>query len=201
MMGSTETENGWRGPPPFDLSDTDMLARFTALANEDETKAGELIALYQRKHPGVRNQMLWLTAQSDNTRRWNAQALGQLKFEQGGAPSYLYLFNWYSPVYDNRMGSYHILDIPFAFYNVDIAASMTGSQQRKYALAHTMSAAWAAFARNGNPNHVDMPNWPAFNPRDFPTMILGDEVQAVNDPNREERLALASLRGVGQSEE
>ena len=201
MMGSTETENGWRDPPPFELSDTDMLARFTALANEDETKAGELMALYQRKHPGVRNQMLWLTAQSDNTRRWNAQALGQLKFEQGGAPSYLYLFNWYSPVYDNRMGSYHTLDIPFAFYNVDIAASMTGSQQRKYALAHTMSAAWAAFARNGNPNHADMPNWPAFNPRDFPTMILGDEVQAVNDPNREERLALASLREVGQSDE
>ena len=201
MMGSTETENGWSGPPPFELSDTDMLARFTTLANDDEKKAGELIALYQRKHPGLRNQMLWLTAQSDNSRRWNAQALGQLKFEQGGAPSYLYFFNWYSPVYDNRMGSYHTLDIPFALYNVDIAASMTGSQQRKYALADTMSAAWAAFARNGNPNHADMPTWPAFNPRDFPTMILGDEVQAVNDPNREERLALASLRGVQQSDD
>ena len=27
-----------------------------------------------------------------------------------------------------------------------------------------MSAAWAAFARTGNPNHADMPNWPAFEP-------------------------------------
>jgi len=25
-----------------------------------------------------------------------------------------------------------------------------------------MSAAWAAFARTGNPNHADLPTWPAF---------------------------------------
>ena len=57
-----------------------------------------------------------------------------------------------------------------------------------------MSAAWAAFARTGNPDHADMPHWPAFNPDEYPTMVFGDEVRAVNDPNREERLALARLR-------
>ena len=30
---------------------------------------------------------------------------------------------------------------------------MTGAGQERYALAHKMSAAWAAFARTGNPNH------------------------------------------------
>jgi para-nitrobenzyl esterase len=84
--------------------------------------------------------------------------------------------------------------IPFALYNVDIAASMTGSGQERYALAHKMSAAWAAFARNGNPNHPDIPNWPAFNASQYPTMILGNECKVVNDPNREERLALKAIR-------
>jgi para-nitrobenzyl esterase len=57
-----------------------------------------------------------------------------------------------------------------------------------------MSAAWAAFARTGNPNHADMPNWPAFEPSNLPTMMFGSTVRVANDPNREERLALADLR-------
>jgi len=138
--------------------------------------------------------MLWLTAESDNTRRWDSQLLNRLKTEQAAAPSYLYLFNWHSPVHDNRMGSYHTLDIPFVFNNVDVAASMTGAANTRYELAHVMSAAWAAFARTGNPNHEGMANWPAFNATDYPTMVFGDEIIAKNDPNKAERLALAALR-------
>ena len=196
MMGSTETENGWRGPPPFELSDADMLDRFTTrLANNDVEKGQALLEVYTRLHPEKRNQMLWLTAESDNSRRWRAQALGQLKYEQGVASSYLYFFDWHSPVHDNRMGAYHTLEIPFVFYNMDLGASMTGSSQSRYQLAHVISAAWAAFARNGDPNHEDMPTWPAFNPMEFPTMMFGDAVRVANDPNREERLVLADLRG------
>jgi para-nitrobenzyl esterase len=194
MMGSTETENGWVGPPPYELSDGDMRDRFTRLAGGDAAGGQELLGLYKRLHPNTRNQMLWLTAESDNTRRWNAQALGRLKHEQGRAPSYLYFFDWYSPVHNDRMGAYHTLDIPFVFYNMDIGASMTGSSQARYELGHVMSAAWAAFARNGNPNHADMPVWPAFNPNEYPTMMFGDEVRVAHDPNREARLALAALR-------
>ena len=200
MMGSTETENGWVGPPPYDMSDEDMLDRFTTrLTYNDEAQGRELLDLYKRLHPDKRNQMLWLTAESDNTRRWNAQLLGRLKHDQGGAPSYLYFFGWHSPVHNNRMGAYHTLDIPFVFYNMDLGASMTGSSQGRYELGHIMSAAWAAFARNGNPDHPDMPHWPAFNPNDYPTMIFGDEVKVVNDPNRETRLALSELRKKNRS--
>jgi para-nitrobenzyl esterase len=92
------------------------------------------------------------------------------------------------------MGSYHTLDIPFVFYNMDIGASMMGSAQSRYELGHVMSAAWAAFARTGAPNHADMPQWPAFEPNELPTMIFGERVRVANDPNRETRLALAELR-------
>ena len=195
MMGSTETENGWLGPPPYNLSDEDLLDRFTSrLADGDAARGQTLLDLYKRRHPTKRNQMLWLTAESDDARRWNAQALGRLKYEQGVAPSYLYFFDWHSPVHNNRMGAYHTLDIPFVLYNLDAGASMTGSAQSRYELGHVMSAAWAAFARTGNPNHADMPTWPAFNPDDYPTMVFGEEVRVLDDPNREERLALTDLR-------
>jgi para-nitrobenzyl esterase len=195
MVGSTETENGWVGPPPFELSDEEMLERFTRrLANDDAAKGQELVALYRRLHPDTRNQMLWLTAESDDTRRFAAQDLSRLKHAQGAAPAYLYFFDWHSPVHNNRMGAYHTLDIPFVLYNMDLGASMTGSAQERYELAHVMSAAWAAFARTGDPNHADVPHWPRFDPSDYPTMCFGPTVRVENDPNRAERLALAELR-------
>ncbi len=195
MAGSVETEYGWVGPPPYELSDTDMLDLFrNRISNGNEQQARDLISLYQDKFPDRRNRMLWLTAESDNSRRWNAQYLNEMKYQQGSAPSYLYLFDWHSPVHDNRMGSYHTLEIPFIFNNVDVAASMTGADSYRYELAHVMSAAWAAFARNGDPNHADMPTWAPFTTENYPTMMFGEDVRAVNDPNRDERLALAAIR-------
>jgi para-nitrobenzyl esterase len=66
--------------------------------------------------------------------------------------------------------------------------------QERYALAHRMSAAFASFARTGNPNHADLPYWPAFNVRTYPTMVFANECKVLNDPNREERLALKAIR-------
>ena len=195
IAGSVETENGWVGPPPFELSDAEMLERFTKqLAGNDAAQGEKLLGLYKRTHPDLRNQMLWLAAESDDTRRWNAQELCRLKQEQRTAASYLYYFDWFSPVHNNRMGAYHTLDIPFVFYNMDIGASMTGSAQSRYALGHVMSAAWAAFARTGDPNHADMPKWPVFDVATYPTMVFGERVHVANDPNHEERLALAELK-------
>ena len=195
IAGSVETENGWVGPPPFELSDAEMLERVTKqLAGNDAAQGEKLLGLYKRTHPDLRNQMLWLAAESDDTRRWNAQELCRLKQEQRTAASYLYYFDWFSPVHNNRMGAYHTLDIPFVFYNMDIGASMTGSAQSRYALGHVMSAAWAAFARTGDPNHADMPKWPVFDVATYPTMVFGERVHVANDPNHEERLALAELR-------
>jgi para-nitrobenzyl esterase len=195
MMGSVETEDAWNDPPPpLQITEDDMLTRVRRIVRNDDAKARDMVALYRRTHPGISTTDVWLIMNADNTRRANAQLLGELKSAQGRAPAYLYFFNWRSPVHNGQMKAYHTLDIPFALYNIDIAASMTGAMQERYKLAHQISAAWAAFARTGNPNHADLPNWLAFNPATYPTMVLGRECLVANDPNREERLALKGIR-------
>jgi para-nitrobenzyl esterase len=200
MMGSMETEDAWNDPPPpLQMSDDDMLTRIKRIVRNDEAKARDMVALYRKTHAGISNTDVWLIMNADNTRRANAQLLNELKTAQGKAPSYLYYFSWRSPVHKNQMKAYHTLDIPFALYNIDQAASMTGAMQDRYALAHKVSAAFASFARTGNPNHADLPNWPAFNTRAYPTMVFGNECKVLSDPNREERLALKAIRELGNT--
>jgi para-nitrobenzyl esterase len=195
MQGSTETEDAWSDPPPpLEMPEAEMFTRVKRIARDNDAKAKELIALYRRTHPGITNTDVWLIMNSDNTRRANAQLLAELKVAQGKAANYQYYFTWRSPVHKGQMKSYHTLEIPFAFYNIDSAGSMTGAGNDRYPLAHKISAAWAAFARNGNPNHPDLPNWPAYNLKDRSTMILNNECKVVNDPSREERLALKAIR-------
>ena len=70
IAGSVETENGWVGPTLRAL-DAEMLERFTKqLAGNDAGQTEKLLGLYKRTHPDLRNQMLWLAAESDDTRRW-----------------------------------------------------------------------------------------------------------------------------------
>jgi para-nitrobenzyl esterase len=198
MVGSTETEDAWNDPPPpLVMSEDEMLTRVRRIVRNDDAKAREMVALYRETRPGITNTDVWLIMNADNTRRANAQLLSELKTAQGQAPAYLYYFTWRSPVHLGQMKSYHTLDIPFAFANVDIAGSMTGAMNNRYALEHRMSAAWAAFARTGNPNHKDLPQWPAFSASSYPTMILNDACQVVNDPNKRERLALKTIRSTG----
>jgi len=68
---------------------------------------------------------------------------------------------------------------------------MTGGGAAARALAARVSDAWIAFARSGDPNHPGLPAWPKFDPAAGPTMIFDDQCRVANDPDREERRALA----------
>jgi para-nitrobenzyl esterase len=68
---------------------------------------------------------------------------------------------------------------------------MTGGGADARALAAKMADAWVAFARNGNPNHPGLPEWPAFSPERCETMIFDTTSAVKTNPDREERAALA----------
>ena len=99
---------------------------------------------------------------------------------------------WYSPVSGGRLRAMHCMDIPFVFENVDLSKSVVGDGPDRYALADKMSSAWAAFARTGDPNHKGLPKWEPFTADKRATLIFNNECRAVNDPYRDERLAVAA---------
>ena len=78
------------------------------------------------------------------------------------APVYNYIFGYQSPVFDGAFHAAHCFEIPFAFNNVMLSASMTGGQPDAMKLGDAMSQAWINFARTGNPNNSLLPKWDAY---------------------------------------
>ncbi|HEA23169.1 hypothetical protein LCGC14_0570970 [marine sediment metagenome] len=88
----------------------------------------------------------------------------------GGAPVYMYLFTWQSPVFNGKYKALHCMELPFVFDNIERANQMTGGGEEAFVLADTMSQAWINFAKTGNPNHAGLPEWPKYNSSNTATM-------------------------------
>jgi len=196
MIGSTETEVTWNNNVNFDpLDDAQLRDRVQNSQHLDGATADRLIAVYKKGRPQASNLDLFFIMSTDLSNfRTGTDTEAERKAALGKAPLYKYYFQWYSPVREGKLRSYHTLDIPFVFQNVDIAESMVGSGPERYPLADKMSGAWAAFARSGNPNHKGIPNWQPFDESRRATMIFNNECRAVNDPYREERLARKDVK-------
>jgi para-nitrobenzyl esterase len=111
------------------------------------------------------------------------------------APVYQYYFTWRSPVREGKLRSFHTVEIPFVFDNVDAAKSMTGSDNDRYELATRMSSAWVAFTRTGDPNHSGLPMWTPYDNTRRATMVFNNECKLVDDPHGPEQRLLWSLQG------
>jgi len=195
LIGSVESEVAFMRGTPLDPMNDDALHAHVkqTLRDADDTAADRLINLYRNGRPGISNTDLYLILASDATFRAGVLTEAERKADQGMAPAYMYYFTWKSPVRDGSLRTFHTLEIPFVFDNVDLATAMTGSHQDRYALEDKVSGAWAAFARTGNPSHDGIPKWPAFDTKQRATMILDNECRIVNDPNGDERRALHAI--------
>ena len=108
---------------------------------------------------------------------------------------YNYLFTWPSPAFKGKLGSCHAMEIPFAFGTLDIprADLFFGKGPDADLLSEMMMDTWIAFARTGNPNHKDIPEWPAYDAEKRATMVLGTEWKVENALLDKERKAWDGL--------
>lgn len=97
-----------------------------------------------------------------------------LKVAQQGAPVYMYMFAWESPILDGMFRSTHCMEIPFVFNNVVRHAEMTGGGKDAQALGDKMSSAWINFAKTGNPNAAGLPKWEPYTTEKGTTMFFNN---------------------------
>ena len=145
-------------------------------------RTAEFVELFKDTYPGYEPKDL---IDTDFIFRPNAVELANIKFRQGGAPVYTYLFAWESPVMDGILRSTHCMEIPFVFNNADVHASMTGGSEEAVALADIMSQAWINFARRGNPNTEELPQWPAYDNSDGATMFFDNTCEVKYNHDKE----------------
>jgi len=195
LIGSTETEVTWNVntdyTPPAD--EAALRERVKRALRSDDAQAEKVVTMYKKGRPKASLLDLALIIETDASQfRSGTDTEAERKAALGRAPVYMYRFQWYSPVSGGRLRAMHCMDIPFVFENVDLATSIVGDGRDRHALADTMSSAWVAFARTGNPNHKGLPTWEPFTADKRATMIFNNECRAVNDPYRDERLAVAA---------
>ena len=113
-----------------------------------------------------------------------------LKAEQD-APVFNYVFTWESPVMGGIGMSWHCSEIHHVFNNAELVSGATGGGPDAIAMSEKVSQAWVNFARNGNPSHEGLLDWPEFTAESGATMILDNE-SVVRNHHDAELLDLAT---------
>jgi para-nitrobenzyl esterase len=175
IIGTNLNESGYRDralitPLTMDSVKATLTARYGA------ENADKYIKAYQEAYPNDQQPQHVLTTAV----RTNALKQAAVKSAQGGAPVYVYLFEWQSPINDGSLGAAHGMELPFMFNNIAMARTLTGGGKEAYALADRISSAWISFVKTGNPNHPGLPEWPAYTAENGATMVFDNQPQVRN---------------------
>ena len=122
---------------------------------------------------------------------FGSQLLAERKAAQKKASVYMYLLAWETPVNNGMLRTPHTLDMPFMFDTVDKSLALVGPGPGPQKMADQMSSAWIAFAKTGNPNTREVPDWPPYDGVNRATMVFNLESKVVNDPNSSIRKILS----------
>ena len=179
----------------FALSWDDTRRRLSALFETDGDATDRIIDSYRQSTPGASASDVLFLASSDFVFKRNTWRMAALQAEQ--APVWSYHFEWCSPVEGGRMGAPHTCEIPFIFGTTGAAGACVGEGPEQEAMTRRMMAAWAAFARTGDPNNDSLPDWPRYDGTARQTMVLDATPRVERDPGGTARAALDGLPWFG----
>jgi para-nitrobenzyl esterase len=173
------------------LTEAEMRQRIEAIAGPD---TGRVVELYGQLYPELNPAERLIAATTDGNFRIRSVVLAQRRVALKRGPVWMYSFEWETPVLGGKLKAPHAMDVPFAFNTLDLT-NATGGRPDAQALADAMSSVWAAFARNGRPDHPSIPAWPVYDAERRATLILDKVCRIENDPRGEARVLWQEITG------
>lgn len=172
-----ESTSGLDRPGATDMT-VDEMNRLVREAYDGQSSA--IVDAYRAEYPTATPFSLWATIEAS---RWRIPAFAQAarKAALGAAPAFSYIYSWRTPSLDGRPGPFHAAEISFVFDNAGICDHYSAGEPSAFVLSKQMSTAWVSFARTGNPNHIGLPNWPAYTPNTRRTMFFDTPCSVRND--------------------
>ncbi|MCF2518736.1 carboxylesterase/lipase family protein [Dyadobacter sp. CY351] len=184
---------------------------FEGLKKKLEPRYGEntdkLIETYRKANPNASAPDVFVAISSIAMMGLGSVTIAERKVKQGGAPVYLYNFGYKSekkiPGTDYAMGTPHAMDISFKFNNeipprdgsAPKESFFGGNNPDRFVASNHFAELWTTFARTGKPAAKDVPEWPAYNLKDRPTMRIDTKCEIINDRFAQE---LATWRALGK---
>lgn len=195
LIGTTRTEmtlNTLLADPTADgMDEAGLRSRLDRLFGKD---AARVLDAYRAAHPSWSPWQLYAVITADWPTRIYSIRIAEQKASTRKAPVFMYRTDWRTPVASGRLMSPHAIDIGFVLDDFDDTASFDGGGPEVAALSHRMSAAWLAFARNGDPNTPSLPPWPVYDPAAArATMLFDTECRVEGDPDGADRRAMDSI--------
>lgn len=201
LIGSNRDEvklfNAAAPRPPLDESGL-LAAVRAALPRADEAQAAALVETYRasRSARGLPAGTLDILDAVQSDLRFRIPSIRLASAQRAVQPNtYLYLFTHASPARRGALGACHALEMPFVFgtFGAPTQERFAGTGPEVERLSAEMNAAWAAFARTGDPATEGLA-WPAFDPDRRTTMVFDTAGSgAQDDPFGEERAAIEAL--------
>lgn len=99
------------------------------------------------------------------------------------SPAFLYQFT--RVPFDNPLGAFHGVEIPYVFGNTDMFSPMGTIEQVDIDLSTALMGYWTRFAATGDPNGQGAPVWPKYDPASDQHLELGDTIRISSDLYKE----------------
>jgi para-nitrobenzyl esterase len=194
--GETRTLIGRGDPAIFDLTWETLQAKLEANAPfMGDLDRRRVIADYRRWYPQYSPSDVFF-ASTTASRSWRGQVIEaerRAAQPQAAERTWVFQFDWPTPIDGGRRGAHHGLDVPFVFDNAAIVPDKVGTGADAAALSALMSDAWIAFARTGSPQTKALENWPVYDLTRRATTVFDRSTRVVDDPRGNERRLFAQV--------